>query len=66
MTTQRTHTLEVTDAELCLLWLGTETLRDANDGDALSAGLDDKVTALVRDAGLDDADARTAAITSAR
>lgn len=56
----RTHTLTVSDAELCLLWLGTENLRDANDGDDLATALDEKVSALVREAGLDDRDARAA------
>lgn len=56
----RTHILTVSDAELCLLWLGTENLRDANDGDDLATALDEKVSALVREAGLDDHDAREA------
>ena len=46
-------TLTLTPAELRLLWLGTDTLREANPDDQDAATLDAKVTALIEGAGLD-------------
>ena len=43
-----TVTIELTEAELRLMWLGTETLREANPDDADAASLDEKVTAAVQ------------------
>lgn len=42
-----TITLELTEAELRLMWLGTETLREANPDDPDALSLDTKVTAAV-------------------
>jgi hypothetical protein len=43
----RTHTLRLTDDELRLLWLGTETLAEANPDDPNALSLDRKTTALI-------------------
>lgn len=41
------HTLILSDDELRLLWLGTETLREANPDDETAQTLDRKVSALI-------------------
>jgi hypothetical protein len=41
------YTLTLSREELDLLWLGTETLREANPSDPAAQSLDEKVTALV-------------------
>lgn len=40
-------TLTLTEKELRLLWMATETLREANYGDAEVEALDDKITEAV-------------------
>lgn len=48
MTEPKVETIELTYAEARLMWLGTETLREANPDLPEAIALDEKVTAAVR------------------